>query len=69
MSSNAYNEYRDDILMTRASIPNTMGLSSLYKANLGEASGNGVDLSLDYRVAVERFLDVPCAANFTYCYQ
>ncbi len=61
-----YNEYRDDILMTRASIPNTMGLSAPIKANLGEASGNGVDLSLDYRESWSKDFWMSLRGNFTY---
>lgn len=43
-----YTEHRKNILMTRASIPNTMGLTAAVRANVGEATGSGVDLSADY---------------------
>lgn len=44
----AYQQRRKNILMTRSSIPSTMGLSTVTMANVGEASSKGVDLSLDY---------------------
>jgi len=43
-----YKQHRTNILMNRAYIPNTMGLAANIQANVGEAEGNGVDLSLDY---------------------
>ncbi len=46
-----YREYRDKILMTRPIIPQTLGLSVDPKANLGAASGRGIDLSLEYKQA------------------
>ncbi|SEW51856.1 SusC/RagA family TonB-linked outer membrane protein [Chitinophaga arvensicola] len=61
-----YTEYRRNILMDRSSIPTTMGLSSGIKANLGEASGKGVDLSLDYRESWSKDLWASVRANFTY---
>jgi TonB-linked SusC/RagA family outer membrane protein len=44
-----YSEMRDHILMSRAAIPLTMGLSATTSANVGEASGKGVDISMDYK--------------------
>ncbi|RZM27922.1 MAG: TonB-dependent receptor [Pedobacter sp.] len=43
-----YRQHRTNILMNRAYIPNTMGLAAGIQANVGEAEGQGVDLSLDY---------------------
>lgn len=61
-----YTEKRNDILMERSSVPNTMGLSSPIKANLGKATGKGVDLSLDYRESWTKDLWMSIRGNFTY---
>lgn len=61
-----YTERRNDILMERSSIPNTMGLSSSIKANLGKATGKGVDISVDYRESWNRDLWMSFRGNFTY---
>jgi TonB-linked SusC/RagA family outer membrane protein len=61
-----YTENRNDILMERSSVPNTMGLSSPIKANLGKATGKGIDLSLDYRESWNKDLWMSIRGNFTY---
>jgi TonB-linked SusC/RagA family outer membrane protein len=61
-----YTEKRNDILMERSSVPNTMGLSSPIKANLGKATGKGIDLSIDYRETWNRDLWMSMRGNFTY---
>lgn len=61
-----FTENRDNILMSRASIPNTMGLSSDTKSNLGEASGRGIDISLDMQHAWNKDLWLSVRGNFTY---
>jgi TonB-linked SusC/RagA family outer membrane protein len=61
-----YTEKRNDILMERASVPNTMGLSSPIKANLGKATGKGIDISIDYRETWNRDLWMSMRGNFTY---
>jgi len=43
-----YKQHRSNILMNRAYIPTTMGLAAGIQANVGEAEGQGVDLSVDY---------------------
>ncbi|MBY5956929.1 TonB-dependent receptor [Membranicola marinus] len=42
-----FSEHRRNILMNRAYIPTTMGLQSTPRANVGEAKGQGVDVSVD----------------------
>ena len=54
------------ILMDRASIPNTMGLSAPVRANVGEASGKGTDISLDYKQIWSNKLWLTVLGNFTY---
>lgn len=44
----AYQKERTNILMPRANIPTTMGLTAISRANVGAASAKGIDLSMDY---------------------
>ena len=60
-----FHEKRYNILMTRL-IPATMGLQASSKANVGEASGSGVDISLDYSDHFGRDWLLSARANFTY---
>src|SRR3546814_6141929 len=48
LETDFFYEYRSNILMTRESIPPTMGLSAPVRANVGEASSQGVDGSIIY---------------------
>ncbi len=61
-----FTEYRSNILMDRASIPNTMGLTSTVRANVGEASGRGVDMTLEYQQNWTTDFWTSARANFTY---
>jgi TonB-linked SusC/RagA family outer membrane protein len=61
-----FTEYRNNILMTREFIPSTMGLSAPVRANVGEASGKGVDISLDYQQSWNKDFWTAARANFTY---
>ncbi|MDP4225618.1 MAG: TonB-dependent receptor [Bacteroidota bacterium] len=61
-----YTQTRDHILMTRASIPVTMGFTAPIRANVGKASGKGVDLSLDYAEAFRNGFSFSVRGNFTY---
>lgn len=61
-----FTEKRDNILMTRSSIPNTMGLTAVPRANVGEASGKGVDMMLEYQKSWTDGLWLSGRANFTY---
>ncbi|TKG95233.1 SusC/RagA family TonB-linked outer membrane protein [Puteibacter caeruleilacunae] len=62
----AFREHRTNILMDRASIPATMGLQAPVRANVGEALGKGVDLSLDYQLSLNQNFWLTARANFTY---
>ncbi len=44
----AYKERRSNILMQRAYIPTTLGLTAPVSANVGVAEGKGVDVAMDY---------------------
>lgn len=59
-------ERRSNILMERVFIPSTMGLGAKIKANVGEASGKGVDMSMDYTHSVGKDLWFQGRGNFTY---
>lgn len=61
-----FNEYRDNILMARSSIPNTMGLSAPVLANVGEAAGRGVDMSVDFSHTFANGAWIVARGNYTY---
>jgi TonB-linked SusC/RagA family outer membrane protein len=61
-----FTEKRSNILQTRASIPTTMGLQATPKANIGKASGKGVEVSLDYNKTFSPDLWLLLRGNFTY---
>lgn len=61
-----FTEYRKKILMTREAIPTTMGTSAVVRANLGEASGQGVDITMDYQQVWNKDLWSSVRGNFTY---
>ncbi|MBL1410835.1 TonB-dependent receptor [Sphingobacterium sp. C459-1T] len=61
-----FNDYRKRILMPRADIPNTMGLSSNIMANVGEAISKGFDGSLTYSQHITEQWWLRSQANFTY---
>ena len=61
-----FREYRSNILMDRAQIPATMGLQSPIRANVGEASSDGYEITLDYNDQINDNLFVGFRANFSY---
>lgn len=61
-----YKEHRTNILMTRADIPVTMGLTSNIKANIGEAKAMGIDVQGDYKQSWNSNLWTSARLNFTY---
>uniref|UniRef100_UPI002FDEF969 SusC/RagA family TonB-linked outer membrane protein n=2 Tax=Chitinophaga TaxID=79328 RepID=UPI002FDEF969 len=64
--ADVYRESRSGILMTRSHIPNTMGLLTLPKANVGAATSKGFDLSLEMNKQFSRQFYLSGRANFTY---
>ena len=66
LQADFYHERRNSILMTRSYIPTTMGLTADVRANVGAASGKGVDLSVDYSHSVTKDFWISGRANFTY---
>lgn len=61
-----FTEKRENILMTRSAIPSTMGLSAAVRANVGEASGKGTDISIEYSESFTKDLWLQVRGNFTY---
>lgn len=61
-----FKENRKNILMSRSSIPASMGLSAGIMANVGEASGEGVDISVDYSQFFGSHAWLQGRGNFTY---
>lgn len=63
-----FTEHRYNILMTRATIPKTMGLQGTTKpkANVGEANSKSYELQLDYNNAINKNLYIGVRGNFTY---
>jgi TonB-linked SusC/RagA family outer membrane protein len=66
MQVDAFTEYRTNILMERTSIPSTMGLQAAVRANVGEASSKGLDISLNYDHIINKDTWLQGMANFTY---
>ncbi|SDD00407.1 SusC/RagA family TonB-linked outer membrane protein [Niabella drilacis] len=66
LTAEIYKEHRRNILMERKSIPSTMGLVKNISANVGEATGQGVDLSMDYNARFSGNWWAQARANFTY---
>lgn len=61
-----FREIRTNILMSRVSVPSTMGLAAPIKANVGEAEGYGFEFSADYHHFFKNKIWVQGKANFTY---
>lgn len=61
-----FKETRKNIFMQRADIPQSMGLAAGVYANIGEASGEGVDFSVNYTQSFYKGLWLKGMANFTY---
>jgi TonB-linked SusC/RagA family outer membrane protein len=62
-----FKEKRSKILQTRSYIPSLMGLQgSSPKSNVGKASGEGVDISLDYSKSFTKDFWATLRGNFTY---
>ncbi len=61
-----YKEHRKNIFMTRTATPATMGLQAQPAANMGEATGQGLDLSIDYNKVINKNFWIQGRANFTY---
>lgn len=61
-----FHENRSNILMDRATIPSTMGLSDTMRANVGEAVSRGIDGSIVYSAFFGKNVWLKARANFTF---
>lgn len=65
MTLEYYTEHRESILQSRATIPSSVGLKATPYANVGEAEGHGIDLSVDYNKMIGKGW-IQLRGNFTY---
>ena len=69
ITAEIYHEYRYDILINRSYIPVTVGIegtaASNLQANLGTATSDGLDLSIDYKQTFSRDLWASVLGNLT----
>ncbi|XCF05944.1 TonB-dependent receptor [Tamlana crocina] len=63
-----FTENRSNILMDRAFIPATMGLSAPIRANVGKAKSNGFEISFDYNKSFTNGFWLQSRTNFTYAH-
>jgi TonB-linked SusC/RagA family outer membrane protein len=63
-----YRETRKNILQARSYISSTMGLQATPQANIGEAFGSGIDVSLDYSQSFNPHTWLTIHGNFTYAH-
>lgn len=61
-----FTENRYNILQERASTPASMGLWTVPAANIGKASGRGVDVSVDINHYINKDMWIQGRGNFTY---
>ena len=61
-----FKERRTNILQERADIPSLMGFQAPIRANIGEAKGHGVEISLDYSHIFNKNWWTTVRGNFTY---
>src|SRR5690606_27518249 len=61
-----FRERRTNIRQDRADIPISMGLWSIPQVNVGEANGEGIDVSLDYNQTFGNRFWMVARGNFTY---
>ncbi|WP_206081862.1 TonB-dependent receptor [Maribellus sediminis] len=65
IQADIFSEYRTNILMDRLAF-STFGLQASTKANVGEASSKGIDVSLDYNQIFDNGIWLTGRGNFTY---
>lgn len=66
LQADYFKEYRSNILMDRAQTPSTMGLQAAIRANVGEASSEGFEFTIDYKESFRNDLYISARANFSY---
>jgi TonB-linked SusC/RagA family outer membrane protein len=69
INADYYRQVRTNILMTRASIPASVGLGTvLPRANVGAATNEGIDGSIQYNKSINQNFWIQGRANFTYAH-
>jgi TonB-linked SusC/RagA family outer membrane protein len=66
IQADLFQEHRKNILQSRADIPSEIGLWVTPQANVGEAKGKGIDISIDYNHSLSADAWLVGRANFTY---
>lgn len=61
-----FQEKRTNVLMDRSQVPATLGLQAPLRANVGEASSDGFEASIDYNESFDNGLWLSARGNFTY---
>lgn len=61
-----FREYRSNILMDRSQVPASLGLQAPLRANIGEASSKGFEVSVEYNDSFNNGIWVSTRGNFTY---
>lgn len=61
-----FTEKRSNILMDRKSIPSSVGFHAPLRANVGEASSHGFEVSLDANHSFNKYFWLSSRVNFTY---
>lgn len=66
ITADFYKQDRKHILMSRTYLPTFLGLSSTPQANVGEAIGKGMDISINYNQYIGNNFWIKAMGNFTY---
>ena len=62
----AYKQVRSQILLSRSTLPTSLGLNATTSANTGKASSEGVDIALNYNKNLSKSAWVQARATLTY---
>ncbi|MDD3038019.1 TonB-dependent receptor [Bacteroides sp.] len=61
-----FHENRNQILMDRADLPQSMGLASSVKASVGKAKSKGMEIAMDYNKNITKDMWLTARGTFTY---
>jgi TonB-linked SusC/RagA family outer membrane protein len=66
LTVDAYQQYRDNILMVRSTIPTSMGLQADISSNAGKSYSKGIDIAMDYKKAFQNSFWIQSRGTLTY---
>ena len=66
LTVDAYQQYRDNILMVRSTIPSSMGLQADISSNAGKSSSKGIDIAMDYKKSFTNSFWIQSRGTLTY---